>query len=97
MTIQHREAWERVRAQGKSSFIRHYGIVRWALPTGAFVWLTLYLVVPVLISPERPNWGYIGSRPFFLSLLGAVCLWPVGGYVFGLIEWRRLERRFGRH
>ena len=96
MLIANPQEWARVRAEGRSSFVKQFGLRRFALRTGFLVWSTLYVVVPLLMVDDAPRWGYLGSRAFVLSTLASLCLWPIAGYLFGQIEWRRLERRFGQ-
>lgn len=86
--------WKAIRAEGKRHFIVHYGLRRFALPTGIVLWLSLFVAVPVLLVANEPNLGYIGSRPFWLSLAATVLLWPVAGYLWAVLEWRRHEARY---
>jgi len=87
--------WARIRARGRRHFLVQYGLRRVALQWGLFFWVTLFVVVPVFFEVHQtPNFGYIGSRPFWLSLMGALVLWPIAGYLLAAIEWRRQETRF---
>lgn len=86
--------WSQVRSQGRRHFIIHYGIRRFAVPLGAFVWFTMFLVVPLFFQGDAPNWAYLGSRPFWLALLSSLILWPVGGFIWGAWEWRRREAQY---
>ena len=97
MLINDPQEWARIRAEGRPSFVKRFGLRRFALSTGFLVWSTMFVVVPVLMEADAPQWGYLGSRAFLLSTLASVLLWPVAGYLFAHIEWRRLERRFGQH
>ncbi|HEX8675481.1 MAG TPA: hypothetical protein VF710_26540 [Longimicrobium sp.] len=97
MLISNRREWDRVRAAGKSSFVVQYGLKWFALRMGIFMWATLFVVVPVFMQDDGPRWGYLSSREFLLSTLGALFLWPVGGWLWAQIEWRRLDRKFGAH
>lgn len=87
--------WERIRTRGRKHFIPHFGLRKYALPLGAALWLGLLVAVPVFLAgPDAPNFGYIGSRPFWLSLLASLILWPLAGYLWGSVEWRRRNRRY---
>lgn len=89
------ECWGRIRSGGRRRFIVEYGLRRFALQLGLSVWLGLFVAVPVFFEgAEGPDFGYVGSRPFWLSLLASLVLWPIAGYVWALWEWRRREMRF---
>ncbi|HEX8906870.1 MAG TPA: hypothetical protein VF771_18615 [Longimicrobiaceae bacterium] len=53
----------------------------------------MFVVVPVFLVHDQPDFGYLRSRAFVQSLLAAVVLWPLGGWLLGEIEWRRNQRR----
>ena len=86
--------WAQIRARGRRDFILRYGVRGWALPVGVAVWLAAFVVVPVLMMEPSPDWAYLGSRPFVLSVLAGVGLWPLGGWAWAAWEWRRCEARF---
>ena len=86
--------WNEIRREGRLHFILHVGIRRWALPLGTFMWFSFFLVVPIFFQQDAPSWAYLGSRSFWLGLISNVLLWPLGGYVWGAWQWRRLERQF---
>jgi peptidoglycan/LPS O-acetylase OafA/YrhL len=91
------ECWHRIRTRGRRHFIVHYGLRRFALRLGAVTWLILFVIIPVFFEGHAtPDLRYLGSRPFWLSLLGAVLLWPPAGYLWGTLEWRRREAEFRR-
>ncbi|MDQ3389561.1 MAG: hypothetical protein M3483_08670, partial [Gemmatimonadota bacterium] len=91
--------WELIRAEGRRAFIIRFGVWRFGIQSGAFLWLVLFVIIPVFFGEglDVPNFAYIGSRPFWLSLLAALVLWPAAGYVWGAWEWRRREARFRGH
>jgi hypothetical protein len=85
------------RAEGKRQFIIRRGVLRWAVPTGIVVSLTLFMVVPVFLVHDQPDFAYLRSRAFVQSLVGALVLWPLGGWLIGEIEWRRHKRGVPKH
>lgn len=88
--------WREIRQLGRRHFIIHVGIRQWAIPLGIFIWLSLFLVVPLFFQSETPNWQYLGSRSFWLGVVSNLVLWPIGGILWGMWEWRRQEARFAR-
>lgn len=88
--------WERVRAGGKWRFVGRDGVLRWGLRTGILVWAIVFVVCPVLLGDGAPDVAYLGSREFALGTAAAVVLWPAAGVAWGLLEWRRRERRYSR-
>jgi hypothetical protein len=68
---------------------------RFALPLGLAIWIGLFVAVPVFFEGTGgPDFGYVGSRPFWLSLAASLILWPAAGYVWATWEWSRRETRF---
>lgn len=92
-----RRHWDEIRVHGKGNFIIQYGLRRFALPVGIAVWLVAFVMIPVLyeIRPS-PNYAYLLSREFFLSVVAGLLLWPIGGYVWAVWTWARREREYQR-
>ncbi|HEX8242382.1 MAG TPA: hypothetical protein VF541_02755 [Longimicrobium sp.] len=88
--------WPPDSAGGKRRFIIRRGVLGWAVPTGILVTLTLFVVIPVFMVHDQPDFAYLRSRAF-QSLLAALVLWPLGGWLFGAMEWRRHRRRSPKH
>jgi hypothetical protein len=84
-------------AEGKRRFIIRRGVLGWGVPAGIMVSLTLFVVVPVFMVHDQPDFGYLRSRAFFQSMLAALVLWPLGGWLIGEIEWRRKGRTELKH
>lgn len=99
MTILEQEAlrlaWSQIRTGGRRNFVIQWGLRRFALRLGLVVWLTLFVVVPVLLVPRTPpDLAYFGSREFWVASLAGAVLWPLAGWAWAVLEWRRREREY---
>jgi hypothetical protein len=90
-----RAAWPTIRQMGFRKFLVAFGLYGFALPLGLGVWLLMWVLLPVFLEPDAPpDLSYLGSRPFWLSLVSSAVLWPIGGWALAKWEWMRNERRF---
>lgn len=74
--------WAVIRARGSRRFIFLAGVLGWGLPV-AILWAAL---TSQMASVEE----------FVSFLIPAIVLFPIGGYVWGLLMWKWLELRFAR-
>ena len=89
--------WSEIRSHGKRHFIIQYGLRRFALRVGIAVWLIAFVVIPIFFEDRAtPNFGYLRTRPFFLSIIAGLVLWPIGGYIWAIWEWHRREKQYAR-
>ena len=72
--------WETTRKLGRNRYVVRNGIIGWGIPVGIF--MTLLNI-----------WQHGFS---VASIVIAGIIWPIGGYVFGLITWAISERRYQR-
>jgi hypothetical protein len=74
--------WADIRARGSRRFIFLAGVLGWGLPV-AILWAAL---TSRMASVEE----------FVTFLIPAIVLFPIGGYVWGLLMWKWMELRFAR-
>lgn len=74
--------WASIRARGSSRFILLAGVLGWGLPV-AILWAA---ITSRMASVEE----------FASYLIPAIVLFPLGGYLWGLLMWKWMERRFAR-
>lgn len=76
----------RILDRGRMRFIISWGVIGAGVP--------LYLMMSLLPSLGWVPWlAESTDKPVFNILTGAV-LWPVAGYLLGLVVWRALEWRY---
>lgn len=72
--------------RGRTRFIVIWGVVAAGVP--------LFVLMSLLPSLGVVSWlAESRERPAFNIISGAV-LWPIAGYLFGLVLWRGLEWRY---
>ncbi|SRR6266849_3819346 len=75
-----RDHWQKVKAQGKNSFILRMGVVRWGG--------TMFVVMTVLDLLRHAPSSYV------FDIIANLLIWPLGGYFWGLLMWRYWAYRF---
>ena len=75
------EKWSKTRRIGRNRFILIYGVLIWGI-TVAIFWSVIM--------------NYLMGWSFIPLLLGALVVFPVGGYFFGSAVWNQGESRFER-
>ena len=78
------ELWARTRAKGRTRFIWFNGTLLTGLIL-AFLLLPVLLPVTALIR----GWDHVVHRLPFI-----VIMFPILGYLGGVLTWRRMERRY---
>ena len=79
-TVKQLEQWARIRRRGRESYIWYYGVFGWGLTTG--VGWAFFMAL-------TQGWDRL---PLLMIL--ALIIFPIGGYVFGVIMWKVLEKRY---
>ena len=72
--------WEKTRARGRTQFIWVNGVLMWGVLTGV-LWS---LAMPVM----QPEMSFLKLLP--LALAG----FPAGGYLWGVLVWRAMEKKY---
>ena len=85
------EDWAKIRNDGKRAFIRRYGLLRFALPVGLLMLIYANLAEPLLFDDPLPSVGSL-----FRSVLAAIVVWPLAGWLAAEWVWRDREKRFGQ-
>ena len=73
---------ERLLATGKRRFVVTYGVIGWGLTTGVIWTLAMHFVFDFWAGT---GWGF--------PLVMLVTIWPLGGWLWGLVMWRFFTRR----
>lgn len=77
--------WENARARGKRRYVLVHGVLLWGMP--------MLLVMTAGIYVQRYGWVWPnGSTEQVSLMLFNLMIWPVGGYLFGAVMWKALER-----
>ena len=71
----------RIRAKGRKHYIVYTGILGWG--SAMFVVTTLWTCY------DKYGWHIPPRRDLWLSVILGVVIWPVAGYSFGSITWKR--------
>jgi hypothetical protein len=75
-----RDYWQKVKAQGKKSYILRMGVIRWGG--------TMFVVMTALdLLRDAPS-----SYAFDIAI--NLLIWPLGGYFWGLLMWHYWVHRF---
>jgi hypothetical protein len=72
--------WESIRSKGRGRYIVVYGVLLWGLLTGFFWALAMSAVQ--------------GWDRFWLLLPIALIGFPIGGYFFGAMTWKKTEENY---
>ena len=80
-----RQYWEQLKARGKKRFVLRVGVMRWG---GSMFVLMTALDLIRKTTRQRTAIDYVFE--IALSLL----VWPLAGYVCGLLTWSALEKKF---
>ncbi|MBA3031354.1 MAG: hypothetical protein FP816_21420 [Desulfobacteraceae bacterium] len=83
MKEKHFRKWEKIRSDGRSSFIWRKGVLQWGITISIF-----WSILMQIIQPQKPIW----IRP-----LVAIILFPIGGYIWGLFVWKSTEKKYQQH
>ncbi len=75
------DRWEKTRQIGKKAFIWRYGVLGWGLLMALFM-----LGVIIADSRNHPN--------FWLLCLILPVLFPVAGYLWGVLVWNQTEQKY---
>jgi hypothetical protein len=75
-----RDYWQKVKAQGKTSYILRMGVIRWGG--------TMFVVMTALDLLRNAPSSYVFD--IAINLL----IWPLGGYFWGLLMWHYWVYRF---
>jgi hypothetical protein len=76
------EKWVKLSKMGRSRFVLLYGILGWGIPTA---------ILFTLLQSYQNGWD-----GFLFELIPALVIFPIGGYVWGRVMWKFLERRHGK-
>ena len=76
------EKWARFSELGRSQFVWRYGVLGWGLSTA---------IVFALFQSYTLGWS-----GFFIHLIPALILFPLGGILWGRFMWWFLERTHNR-
>ena len=82
-----RERWQKISAKGKTRYILKWGVLCWGLP--------MFVVMTTLDLYQQRIPSGIGIIGYATHISLNVVLWLAAGYTFGLLQWRRYEKRFG--
>ncbi|MGA2964964.1 MAG: hypothetical protein ABSD64_02050 [Terriglobales bacterium] len=77
-----RDYWQKVKAQGKKSYILRIGVIRWG---GA-----MFVVNTTTDLLRHAPSSYV------FDIAVNLLIWPLGGYLFGLLMWHYWAYRFER-
>jgi hypothetical protein len=80
-----REHWQQVKARGKKKYILSFGILRYG--GTMFVVMTALELIRRTPPPRAPV-----DYAFVIAL--NLVVWPLAGYVCGLLTWRVYEKKF---
>jgi hypothetical protein len=89
-----RGRWAEVRERGWRYFLVHHALLRFALPVGLAMTLYSLFLEPVFFRGELPGIHELSGAPFLRTLLLALVVWPLAGYLWGVWVWRANEKRF---
>jgi hypothetical protein len=80
MTPKQAERWARVREKGRTRFVWIRGVFGWGIPVAVFwsIWM---------------GWIQGWDRLWILTPL-ALVLFPIGGYFWGVVMWRKFESAY---
>jgi hypothetical protein len=67
---------------GRGRFVLLFGVLGWGIPTA---------ILFALLQSYQNAWD-----GFLFQLIPALVLFPIGGYVWGRVMWKFLERRHGK-
>jgi hypothetical protein len=73
--------WEKIRLKGKKQFILWHGVLGWGLTMTLCSSITRYF--------KYPN-----DFNFIVDSLVSLCVWPLFGYLMGVIIWGYSEDRY---
>ena len=76
----YRETWFRMREKGKMAYVLKYGILYFGFTIGAGAFIIEHWATPI--------------DNLWFELLGAVIVWPIAGYIYGILSWRENEKRY---
>ncbi len=77
-----REKLKRIRAGGKARFIWFYGVMCFGLPCA------ILFAVAFQIVMHGFSLSIFVADNFLTLLIVSLVLWPVGGYVWGVLMWK---------
>ena len=81
------DKWAKLKAMGKKKFILVYGVFGWG-----FLTALIFLVLGV-VSKKGFRISDLGSLSFLKQLLVSMLVFPLIGYFWGLLIWKKLERQ----
>jgi uncharacterized membrane protein YfcA len=88
-----KQRWAEVRERGWRYFLIHHAILRLAVPVGLAMTLYSLFLEPVFFAGELPRLQELSGTPMLRSLLVALVIWPLVGYLWGVWVWRANEKR----
>lgn len=73
----------------RRAFILEKGVKDYGIKMGVSIWIIAFIVMPVLVAGDPPNWEYLASREFLIATLGMALLAPIAGWIVGWWSWTR--------
>ena len=90
MNDKQKQRWEATRAKGKSNFIWTRGVLGWG-------GLTAVLFAGfVAFRQSGYDLARMSLNSFLMYLMGALIVFPIGGYFWGLRMWDKMEEMHSR-
>ena len=86
--LQRNLKWEKTRQRGRKAFLYRHGVFGWGLWSGV-----LFLIINEWMSINSFKYLNVAQIPFTTVLY--IVLFMVGGYIWGIFMWNRMERLYG--
>lgn len=81
-----RQVWLQIRAKGMKRYVWRTGVIGWGLPVFA-------IFTPLMLG-FGPRTHHLSKAEIVGSTIFSLFVWMAGGYVFGRLMWKTLEKRY---
>jgi antibiotic biosynthesis monooxygenase (ABM) superfamily enzyme len=81
-----RNSWFELKKRGRKRFVWRYGILLWGL------WM--FLVFSIWTLFRGPRTHALSIAKYISLIILNLIVWSIGGLVFGLFLWSRLQKKY---